>query len=426
MALKIIFYVLTLFILDAYAFSNNSYLITVPATFRPGMAVNMNILILRAKPPDAAVTVNATFLIDSKRITTASGQFYAGQTGSLQLQIPSEGFPENSVSYQTTKHLEVIGSGGLTFNETKSRSVKFVKKGVTIYVQTDKGIYKPGQTVHMRIVAVYPSLKVHTGKMTLTISDPKNNKLAMWKDENTASGVVSKDFELSSQPNIGKWKISVDIEGQTKETTFEVKEYVLPKFEVKIVANSYASKGNGEIRGTVTAKYTYGKNVEGKAKLSAYFPCYSRECEKYELNFEMDGSHSFVISKERITKLYPYSYGDPYSNNYGYQVVLNASVTEKLTQKTYFGEATVKTYKSAVALKYAESNPKAYKAGFPFQALIEVTRPDGSPVPNILVSVSSTTYPGSQELSKAYTSDENGYVIFQRTIGEDVTSLNIN
>jgi hypothetical protein len=57
---------------------------------------------------------------------------------------------------------------------------------------------------------------------------------------------------------------------------------------------------------------------------------------------------------------------------------------------------------------------------------IEVTRPDGSAVPNTLVSVSSTTYPGSQELSKAYTSDENGYVIFQQTIGEDVTSLNIN
>ena len=82
----------------------------------------------------------------------------------------------------------------------------------------------------------------------------------------------------------------------------------------------------------------------------------------------MDGSHSFVISKERITKLYPY--GDPYGNSYGIQIVLNASVTEKLTQKTYFGEATVKIYRSAVALKYAESNPKAYKAGFPFQALV--------------------------------------------------------
>jgi hypothetical protein len=45
-------------------------------------------------------------------------------------------------------------------------------------------------------------------------------------------------------------------------------------------------------------------------------------------------------------------------------------VTEELTQKTYFGEATVKLYRSAVTLQYAESNPKAFKTGFPFQALV--------------------------------------------------------
>ncbi len=40
--------------------------------------MNMNVLILRAKPPDAPVKVNATFLIDSTQIATVSGQFYAG------------------------------------------------------------------------------------------------------------------------------------------------------------------------------------------------------------------------------------------------------------------------------------------------------------------------------------------------------------
>lgn len=59
---------------------------------------------------------------------------------------------------------------------------------------------------------------------------------------------------------------------------------------------------------------------------------------------------------------------DPY--RYGYQLELNASVTEKLTRKTYSGKITVKLYRSAVALKFADSNPKAYKTGFPFQALV--------------------------------------------------------
>ena len=138
--------------------------------------------------------------------------------------------------------------------------------------------------------------------------------------------------------------------------------------------------------------------MKGNAKLVAYFPCrsYHSDCKEYKLSAEVstlyviqslirlykivivfvnlfflqiDGSHSFVISKEKITDLYPFR-GSPYYGNYGYQIVLNASVTEKLTQKTYYGEATVKLYESAIALKYSESNPKAFKPGFPFQALV--------------------------------------------------------
>ena len=56
----------------------SSYLITAPATFRPGMSVNMSVLILRAMPPDAPVTINVKFSIDSKQITSASGVFNAG------------------------------------------------------------------------------------------------------------------------------------------------------------------------------------------------------------------------------------------------------------------------------------------------------------------------------------------------------------
>ena len=48
--------------------------------------------------------------------------------------------------YNTKKYLEVIGSGGLTFNSSQSWSIVLDNKGFTIYIQTDKGIYKPGQT----------------------------------------------------------------------------------------------------------------------------------------------------------------------------------------------------------------------------------------------------------------------------------------
>ena len=40
--------------------------------------------------------------------------------------------------------LSVNGTGGATFSKTKY--LRFVQKGFTIYIQTDKAVYKPGQT----------------------------------------------------------------------------------------------------------------------------------------------------------------------------------------------------------------------------------------------------------------------------------------
>ena len=66
------------------------------------------------------------------------------------------------------------------------------------------------------------------------------------------------------------------------------------------------------------------------------------------------------------------------------------------------------------------------KTQFSFFFKIEVTRPDGSPVPNTIVTVSSTTYPKDQEISTTYTSDKDGFVIFKRTIGADKNRIIIN
>lgn len=64
-------------------------------------------------------------------------------------QIPFQGFPHDSNKYNVKKELRVVGSGGLTFNTTtlaQSHEVFFDLKGFSVYVQTDKGVYKPSQT----------------------------------------------------------------------------------------------------------------------------------------------------------------------------------------------------------------------------------------------------------------------------------------
>ena len=56
-------------------------------------------------------------------------------------QIPHGVTPsiDNNFYYQ----LSVNGTGGAEFSEL--RYIRFMEKGFTIYIQTDKAIYKPGQ-----------------------------------------------------------------------------------------------------------------------------------------------------------------------------------------------------------------------------------------------------------------------------------------
>lgn len=48
-----------------------------------------------------------------------------------------------SSSFYNYYQLSVNGTGGADFSEL--RYIRFMEKGFTIYIQTDKAIYKPGQ-----------------------------------------------------------------------------------------------------------------------------------------------------------------------------------------------------------------------------------------------------------------------------------------
>ena len=79
-------------------------------------------------------------------------------------QIPLQGFPKDSNQYKNKKELRIVGSGGLTFNTTqKYGGLFFNMKGFSIYVQTDKGVYKPSQTgkVHFEIKTSTTVVMVH-------------------------------------------------------------------------------------------------------------------------------------------------------------------------------------------------------------------------------------------------------------------------
>ena len=61
-------------------------------------------------------------------------------------------------------NLTARGTGGLTFFNTTE--LDYVEKSHSVFIQTDKAIYKPGHLVQFRIIVVNPQLKPSvTGSM---------------------------------------------------------------------------------------------------------------------------------------------------------------------------------------------------------------------------------------------------------------------
>jgi hypothetical protein len=160
--------------------------------------------------------------------------------------------------------------------EKLSQRVK-VEKGATgdyttkILITTDKPIYQPDQTVHIRTLTLEGiELKASTRPIEIEIMDAKGNKIFRKSYEVNEFGVASLDYELSDQLPLGPYKITARVGAKEVEKTILVEEYVLPKFKIDLLETKSWYTPDETISGKVSANYFFGKEVEGTVKVESF------------------------------------------------------------------------------------------------------------------------------------------------------------
>ena len=147
-----------------------------------------------------------------------------------------------------------------------------VQQPARVLLSSDKPIYQPGQTIHLRSLL----LNARTQKpfadeaVTFEVSDPKGNKVFKESRNSSAFGIASADFVLASELNLGRYGIRAIAGPVTTERTVEIKNYVLPKFKIHITTERPYYLPGQTVSGSVQAGYFFGKPVsEGTVKLTA-------------------------------------------------------------------------------------------------------------------------------------------------------------
>ncbi|GFY73717.1 ovostatin [Trichonephila inaurata madagascariensis] len=132
--------------------------------------------------------------------------------------------------------------------------------GNIILIQTDKPLYKPGQDVNFRVLKLDQNLKPSSranDTADVYVNDPQGTRLFQFKGVHLGRGIQQRQFPLADEPTLGSWTITVDSGKDSQSTSFQVKEYKLPKFDVSITFPPYVLINAKTIPVQVCAKYDF-------------------------------------------------------------------------------------------------------------------------------------------------------------------------
>lgn len=170
-----------------------------------------------------------------------------------------------------SENIELVSSVAIPVEPVPSSDAKH-SFGI---VQTDKPVYKPEDKVLIRALVVNEYLRAVSGtEVKIQIKNPhkvivEEVKFPVPYNESSNEPLfMDHVFEFPPEPMLGIWSVHLTSNDPVGNDTtiFELKEYVLPTYEIEFDAPKYITPTTQTIAGHIIAKYHYGKPVQGKAQ----------------------------------------------------------------------------------------------------------------------------------------------------------------
>ena len=148
---------------------------------------------------------------------------------------------------------------------------------VDAYVYTDRGIYRPGETVHLTALVRDDRGHAIGGlPLNLTITRPDGVVARDFSVLSDETGAVPLDHPLADSALTGDWRFALQVPGggaTVGETTVQVEDFVPPRIEVSVGAPE-ALSFRAEAPLTIAARFLYGAPaadlaVRGRVRVEA-------------------------------------------------------------------------------------------------------------------------------------------------------------
>uniref|UniRef100_A0A8C5QZY6 Alpha-2-macroglobulin bait region domain-containing protein n=1 Tax=Leptobrachium leishanense TaxID=445787 RepID=A0A8C5QZY6_9ANUR len=305
-----------------------------------------------------------------------------------------------------------------------SQSVTIRMKNNGTFIQTDKTVYKPGQEVKVRIIKLNQDMEASNEMHPLiTLEDPNRNRMAQFKNVVPKSGIVDLSYQLDRGAALGSYSIIAE----EKKMFFSVEEYVLPRYDVNVLAPP-VSVMDKELTITICAKYNYGQPVPGNV---TYKACQKKqrywrgrldsdEDQKDLCHHHTDKTDEFGCLKSNMD-FSPFKLRD---SRYERNLDVEASMEEEGTGIRINATAKKIEISSQITKISFKDTKKHFHPGAPYRGKVLLESFNGKPLRgqkvHLTISVNGDT------TKETYETDSNGEVSFKlptTTWGKDSVSI---
>ncbi|XP_041640227.1 complement C3-like [Cheilinus undulatus] len=261
-----------------------------------------------------------------------------------------------------------------------------------IFIQTDKTIYTPNSNVLFRMFGVKPSMEPverntqTDASISIEIMTP-DRIVAQTHLVSLTSGIYSGTYQLGEIVSPGQWTLVAKFQSNPQQTfsaEFEVKEYVLPSFEVKLIPVSpFFYVDSQELTVNIEAIYLFGEEVTGMAYV-VFGVMDNDEKRSFPSSLQrvpiLRGAGSVTLRREHIIQTFPNINELVKKNIYVAVSVLTESGDEMV--ETELRSIQIVTSPYTITFK---RTPRYFKPGMSFDVTVEVLNPDDTPARNIQV-----------------------------------------
>ncbi len=293
--------------------------------FYAGSKASMRIVVVNhatGEPvPDANVIINLS--ANNKIPSTLLFQGNTNENGTMDAQFT---IPNDTTESNSELRIAVNSSIG---NDLIKENIR-LKRTYKILLTTDKPLYQPGQTIHIRSLTMrVPDLQpVKESPILLEVSDSKGNKIFKKEIKTGKFGIAAADFILADEINLGQYSIKASLGNNEMEKKVTVDKYVLPKFKMEIKTDKQYYAPGETVKGDIQSDYFFGKPVaDGKVEIVASkFEIQFTEFSRLEGMLDKTGHYHFEM------RLPDYFAGTPLEQGKA-AVKLEVSVTDNADHK---------------------------------------------------------------------------------------------